>query len=330
VKPNSIRKGLLVVAGGLALTLTAPFLIPVPPLKGTYPAHDLADDDSEFIQLNGLDIHIKKMGNGEPVLILLHGFASSLYTWNPVMQSLAQQCTVIAFDRPGFGLSERPLAWRGKNPYGMDAQVDLVIALLDHFGVKQAILMGNSAGGTVAMQVALDHPERVSSLILVDPAVYHGGGVPAWLLTILGTPQMRHLGPLFARQILSRGRNVIKYVYHDPARMSPDMEEYYLKPFKVENWDKSLWEFTLASHPVGLADRLSELNQPCLVITGDDDRIVPTRESIRLASELPDGRLIVIENAGHVPHEEQPQLFMNAVADYLQTVQVKEEQNVAG
>jgi pimeloyl-ACP methyl ester carboxylesterase len=85
----------------------------------------------------------------------------------------------------------------------------------------------------------------------------------------------------------------------------------------VENWDKALWEFTLASQASGLPDRLAEFTLPVLVITGDDDRIVPTADSIRLAGELPNASLVVIPQAGHVPHEERPDLFMQAVNEFL-------------
>ena len=320
--PYTLRKkGLFALAGGLALLLGGPFLIPVPPLKNTFPPKALADDDSQFVEINGLEIHFKKIGQGEPVFLLLHGFAASLYSWHAVMDQLSQLGTVIAFDRPGFGLSEHPISWQGQNPYSSDTQVELVIKLLDHFGVQQAFLVGNSAGGTVSVQVALEHPERVSALILVDPAIYNGGGVPQWVQPILGTPQMRHLGPLISRQIVKRGRDLIKLAWHNPALLPMDMMEFYQKPFQVENWDRALWEFTLASHAAGLGERLDELTLPVLVITGDDDRIVPTKHSIRLAGEIKNSSLVVIDDAGHLPHEEQPQLFLEAVIDYLRKIQ---------
>jgi len=315
------HNGLFILAGGLAVVLGGPFLIPVPPLKGTFPPRVLADDDSEFIEINGLDIHVKKAGQGEPVFVLLHGLAASLYSWHAVMEPLSQLGTIIAFDRPGFGLSEHPLTWQGQNPYSAEAQVDLVIGLLDHFGVQQAILVGNSAGGTVSMQVALAHPERISALILVDPAVYRGGGSLRWLQSLLATPQMRHLGPLIARQILARGPQLIKLAWHNPALLPPEMLEFYRKPFQVENWDRALWEFTLANHQTGLTERLDEFTLPILVITGDDDRIVPTSESIRLAGELPNSSLAVIANAGHIPQEEQPQMFIQAVTNFVAKIQ---------
>jgi pimeloyl-ACP methyl ester carboxylesterase len=309
------------MAGGLTALLVGPLLIPVPSLKDTLIPQELADDDSQFIYINGQLIHVKKMGQGEPVFLLLHGFASSLYTWQAVMEPLSQIGTVIAYDRTGFGLSERPLTWQGQNPYRAETQVKLVIGLLDHFGVKQAILVGNSAGGTLSMQAALEYPERVSDLILVDPAVYNAGGPPQWLQPILASPQMRHLGPLFARQILKRGPDLLKLAWHNSALIPLELLELYRKPFQVENWDKALWEFTLASQPTGLSKRLSELTLPILVITGDHDRIVPTKDSIRLAGELPNASLDVIPNSGHVPHEEQPQLFMKALSNYLEKLQ---------
>jgi len=311
------RTGFLLFAGGLTVLLAGPLLIPVPPLKDTLPRHELADDDSQFITINGQIIHVKKMGQGEPVFLLLHGFASSLYTWHAVMEPLSQIGSVIAYDRTGFGLSERPLTWKGQNPYSAETQVQLAVKLLDHFGVQKAIPVGNSAGGTVAMQTTLAYPERISGLILVDPAVYNGGGAPQWMQPILATPQMRHLGPLFARQILKRGPDLLKLAWNNPALIPPEVLELYKKPFQVENWDKALWEFTLASQPNGLSTRLYEFTLPILVITGDRDRIVPTKDSIRLAGELPDASLEVIPNAGHVPHEEQPQPFIKAVRNYL-------------
>lgn len=237
------------------------------------------------------------------------------------MEPLSQLGTVIAYDRPGFGLSEHPLTWKGQNPYSPETQVELVNGLLDHYGIKRAILVGNSAGGTISMQVALVHLERLSALVLVDAAVYHSGGAPGWVQPLLATPQMRHLGSLITRQILAHGRDLIKLAWHDPDLLPAEMVEYYLKPFKVENWDKSFWEFTLASQPTGIVGRLSEITLPVLVITGDDDRIVPTADSIRLYRELPNASLEVIHNAGHVPHEEQPQPFIEAVTSFINTIQ---------
>ena len=310
-----------ITGGVLILVLAGPFLIPVPPLENTVPAESLADEDSRFIEVNGINVHYKIYGQGEPVFILLHGFGASLFSWHKVTNPLAQYGTVIAYDRPAFGLTERPLEWEGENPYSQDSQVELVLGLMDALNVEQAILVGNSAGGTVAMLTALKYPERVQSLILVDPAVYAGGGAPAWIRPLLGTPQMRHLGPLIARQIQSRGVEFIKTAWHDPSKITPETLEGYQKPLQAKNWDKALWELTLASRESKLADRLTEFSMPVLVITGDDDRIVSTEQSIRLAGEIPNAELVVIPQCGHLPHEEQPEEFMQTVTNFIYEAQ---------
>lgn len=318
---RKIGRGILIVLGVLLLMLlVVPFLIPVPALEDTRSIQELADPDSQFIQINGLDVHVKTRGQGEPVFVLLHGFGANLYSWNPVLEPLSQIGTVITFDRPAFGLTERPLEWEGQNPYSPDAQVDLLIGLMDHFGVEQAILVGNSAGGAVSMQATLTHPERISALILVDPAVYSGGGSPDWIRPLLGTPQARRLGPLFARQIQQRGPQLIELAWHDPSLISSETLALYKKALQADNWDKALWEFTLASRDLNLDEKLDQFRLPVLVITGDDDRIVPTADSIRLAGELPNASLSVIEAAGHVPHEEKPEAFMDAVRSFLKNL----------
>ena len=299
------------------MVLVGPFLVPVPPLEGTRPVSDLAGPEGRFIEIDGLDVHYQLAGQGEPVFVLLHGFGASLYSWQAVIEPFSRLGRVIAYDRAAFGLTERPMAWEGESPYGSQAAVDLLLGLLDHFQVRQAILVGNSAGGTVSMQFYLQHPDRVRALILVAPAVYEGGGGPAWLRPLYATPQMQHLGPLLARQISARGPELIELAWHDPSKLEPAALELYERPLRVENWDRALWNFTVASRPSDLAGRLDEFRLPALVITGDDDRLVPTESSIRLAGELPDATLVVIPQAGHVPHEEQPDLFMQAVDEFM-------------
>jgi pimeloyl-ACP methyl ester carboxylesterase len=301
----------------LAILLIGPFLIPVPPLENTVSAESLADEDSQFIEINGQNVHYKKYGSGEPTFILLHGFGASLFSWREVTKPLAEIGTVIAYDRPAFGLTERPMEWEGESPYSTQAQVELVIGLMDNLNIEKAILVGNSAGGTISMLTALQYPERVESLILVDPAVYAGGGAPAWSRPLLKTPQMNHVGPLFARQIQTRGPELVEVAWHNPSKITPDVMEGYQKPLRVENWDKALWYLTTSSRESRLAERLDELTLSILVLTGDDDRIVPTEQSVRLAGELPNASLVVIPQSGHVPHEEKPTEFMQAVIDFL-------------
>jgi pimeloyl-ACP methyl ester carboxylesterase len=315
--PRWLRMMGITLATLLVLLLVGPFLIAVPAAPGTVPPEQLADLDSQFIQVEGLSIHLKTMGGGQPVFILLHGFGASLFSWHEVMEPFSRHGLVIAYDRPAFGLTERPVNWTGLDPYSPEANLLLLASLMDHYHIQQAILVGNSAGGTLAMQFALKYPERVQALILVDPAV-DGGGVPPWVRLLGATPQMRHLGPLLVRSIQRNGLDIVRRAWYDPSRITQVTWDGYTKPLKADNWDRALWNFTMSSREPGLLDRLTEFNLPIMVITGEDDRIVPTAGSIDLAGNIPGAKLAVIPQAGHVPHEEQPAAFMQAVESFLQ------------
>ena len=316
--------------GGLLLIalLIGPLLVPVPPLAGTIEAAKLADADSRFVDVplgsDRLTVHYKEAGDSGRTLVLLHGFGASLFSWREVMASLATANRVIAYDRPAFGLTERPLRetwgtatdWAAGRPYSAQAQAELAIAMLNERGIDKAVLVGNSAGGAVAMLAALEHPERVDALVLISPAVYSGGpnGAIHWLLN---TPQMQHVGPLIARRIQEWGVDFARSAWHDPDQITQNIWQGYLAPLQIENWDRALWELTAASRQTGLADRLAELELPVLVITGDDDRIVPTEQSVKLASALPNAELAVIPACGHVAHEECPQATLEVMTTFL-------------
>ncbi len=302
-----------------------PFLVPVPPLQNTRPPEELADPDSLFVEIDGLKLHYKQTGQGKPALILLHGFGASLFSWREVMAPLSVEWRVVAYDRPAFGLTERPIPaeWQGQNPYSLSTQPDLLFALMDSLGIEQAVLVGNSAGGTVAVQAALEKPDRVRGLVLVDAAIYAGGGSPSWLRPLIHTPQMDHLGPLIVRSIQTRGEDLITTAWHDPAQITPEVRAGYRKPLQGDHWDRALWELTKASQPGNLGEQVDLLKMPVLVITGDDDRIVPTEQSLRLAQAIPQAGLAVIPECGHVPQEECPQAFLDAVLPFIHSLKDK-------
>lgn len=306
----------------LLVLLLGPFLIPIPPLEGVRPVEELADPDSHFVEINGVKLHYKEMGEGERAFILLHGFAASVYSWREAMAPLAEHGRVVAFDRPAFGLTERPLpgSWSEQNPYSPEAQTDLTVGLMDYLDIERAILVGNSAGGTVAVHTTLRYPERVEGLILISPAIYTGGGSPGWIRPLLRTPQMQRLGPLFVRNIQEWGLDFGRSAWHNPDLITDEMWAGYTRPLQAENWDVGLWQLTTASRAGDLAGRLDEITLPVLVATGDDDRIVPTSQSARLAEELAHADLLVIEECGHVAHEECPEPLLEAIREFLNRI----------
>jgi len=305
---------------GTALVLVAailfgPFLVSVPPLQNTVDPVTLADSDSRFVKIGELSVHFKEAGQGAPGFVLLHGFGASAFTWREVLGSFAELGRTVAYDRPAFGLTQRPQQWSGANPYGDQAQAELAVALLDSLEIKSAVWVANSAGARVAVDVALQHPERVVALVLVDPAI---SGGPRWLQPLLHTPQFSHLGPRLVRSIADYGDDGIRRAWHDPSRIAADVFAGYRKPLQANNWDTALWEFTRADRDATIGKRLQELAAvPTLVITGDDDRIVPTDRTIELAKQIPGSSLVVLPNCGHVPQEECPGPFMAAVHEFL-------------
>lgn len=303
------------------LVTVGPFLVPVPELDGLVPAEQFIEADSKFIDVNDVNIHYKEAGAGERTFILLHGFGGSTYSWREVMDDFSQLGHVIAYDRPAFGLTERPTPedWV-ENPYGMKANVELLRGLLDEFGIEKAVLVGNSAGGGVSVAFALEYPERVESLILVDPGVGGGRGpqFPAWALPLMWTPQMRHLGPLMMRSYQETLPNTIQREWYDVAKLTDTIRQEYLKVLKVKNWDRAFYELTFAPAYPELRPLLPQLTVPVYIVAGQEDRLIRAFYFEAISNEIPNAQLSLIPQCGHVPQEECPTPFMEAVTNYLE------------
>lgn len=313
-----MRLWVKILIGAALVLLIGPFLIPVPPVAGV-PAGDLADRDSRFTEINGIQVHYKLAGEGEPAVLLLHGFGASVFSWRDVLKPLAEYRKVVAFDRPAFGLTERPLKWQGENPYSMEAQVNLTLGLMDELGLERAILIGHSAGGAVAVETALAAPDRIAGLVLVAPAL-EGYGLKPWARVLLNLPQVRRLGPLLVRAIASRGTDLLNRAWYDQDTLSQEVAAGYKKPLQADNWDRALWEYTRASESVSQYGRLDDLTMPVLVITGDSDQVVPPEKS-RAAAKVLGVEAVVFANCGHLPQEEFPAQFTEVVLEFLKSIE---------
>ncbi len=315
------QKNILITISILALiACVGPFLIPVTPLEGTVTEAELADPDSKFIEVNDVTIHYKEQGSGETTYILLHGFGASVFSWREVMDDFASLGRVIAYDRPAFGFTERPMpeTWT-TNPYGMEANIELLRGLMDALDIRTAILVGNSAGGGVATAFALRYPERVEALILVDPGLGGGRGpqFPDWALPLMRTPQMRHIGPLLVRDIAEEGDETILRAWSNPLNVTAEIFDGYHKPLQAENWDRALYELNFAPPYPELRPMLPELRTTTFIIAGADDRLIRSWYFEAVAAEIPGASLVLIPQCGHVPHEECPDAFMQNVIEFL-------------
>jgi len=306
--------------GVFILFVVLPFLWPIPE-QGDLVAdpRELARSDSQFVNVDGLDIHYISAGEGDTALVFLHGLGGRAHTFSEIMPELESYGKMIAFDRPGFGLSERPEPpFNNGSPYAPERQTELVIGLLNELGISNAVLVGHSAGGAVALDVAYRAPHRVDSLVLIAPSIYTRPGVPTYLKPILRLPQARRIGPYLVRRLVHQfAPRYLHSSWHDPDGISPETFETYFEITRLEGWDQALYEYIAAAGPPSVQDLVPNVAKPTLVITGDNDPVVPTTQSVRLSSELPAAQLVVITECGHVPHEECPDLTVAAIRGFL-------------
>ena len=317
------RRTKIVLASILSLLLVGPFLIPVNS-SGTLTNVEAATaqfgDKSKFIEVVGHDVHYLTAGDpsSDKLILLLHGFGANVSTWDLVLDELGTEGFVVAYDRAAFGFTERPETWSGTNPYSSAGQLEVIQALVDEFGAgKEVVILGHSAGGNLAAAFAAANPGSVDELILLAPAVYSTGGGPSWLNWIYDIPQLNHVGPALVSSIATSGLDLLQESYYDKSLVTDELKAKYTAPLKITGWEKAFWNYNKAPRTTNVDKQLALLTVPTLVITGDTDEVVATADSIRLAGELPNAQLVVIENCGHLPNEEKSQEFLTAVAGFL-------------
>lgn len=274
-----------------------------------------------FTGTGGIDLHYLESGRTDdetPTFLLLHGFTFNAFSWLPQIDRLGRRGRVIALDQLPYGLSEKLVSgdWDGPNPYSREAAVGLVTTLIDRLNLERVVLVGNSSGGTLAVEVALAVPNRVDRLVLVAPWVYVTRPVlPRFLAE---SWPLRRLSLLVGRK-LGEGMPLLARSYADPGKITKERRDLARVHTRTRHWDLA-WAALInrsLSTRIDLASRLGQVSQPTLVMTGDRDRLVPVDDTRRVAAALPSGRLEVLAGCGHVPHEECPDAFADAVGDWL-------------
>jgi pimeloyl-ACP methyl ester carboxylesterase len=283
-----------------------------------------AGSTRRFVRLSGIDVHHEVAGRAEdPTVVLLHHFHGSTATWRHVLGDLGRDHHVAAFDRPGFGLTERPdrHAWRDGSPYTRAAAAGLTLGLLDELGAEEAVLVGSSAGGTIALETYARAPERVRALVLLSPAVTGDVGPPAALRPLLRGRPVRAIGSRIIRR-LSRDLTLdrVSRSWHDPARATEADLEAYRRPLEDAGWSRALWDVVTAERPPQLGGLLRRIDVPTLVVAGQSDRVISPRWNARTARAIPDARLEVLPACGHTPQEERPEALLRIVRDFLATL----------
>lgn len=316
---KKLRVFLMVLFGAV---LVVPFLIPVN-TSGTLTkeaaASALWGNESKFIEVAGHEVHYVEAGDpdSENLLILLHGFGASSYSFKDNLEILGEVAHVIAYDRAAFGFTERPTQWE-TNPYGTPGQLEVIDGLINLFGNgKRVFLLGHSAGGSIAASYAVEHQEKLSGVVLFAPAILTGGGSPGWLNWVFSIPQLDHLGPLLVSTIATSGLDLLYASYFDQTKVTDEVLAGYTAPLEVAGWERAFWEFNKAPRDPEISERFVEITLPTLVITGDTDNVVATEDSIEVANRIAGSELVIIPQTGHLPNEEKPEEFASAVAEFI-------------
>jgi len=312
----------LIGAVVLALILVVPFLIPVQ-TSGITTYKEVAGEGATFASAQGIEIYYEKTDfvcqegkdcSNPPVIFLMHGFGANTFSFREVTEPLSQLGDVIAYDRPGFGLSERPTSWEGENPYGSIGQDLILDQLIAEFASgRDVILVGHSAGGTLAAQYVVDNKDVIQGLILISPAILSTGGSPSWLNWVFSIPQLDHLGPLLVSSIASSGMDLLNESWYNKNLITEEVKAGYREPLSVIGWEEGFWEFNRAPRAFDVKDRLDEITVPTLLITGDTDTVVATADTEALANMIKDSVLFVIPQSGHLAQEETPADTMKAI-----------------
>jgi pimeloyl-ACP methyl ester carboxylesterase len=264
---------------------------------------------ARYVTIDGSKIRYIDTGRG-PVVVLIHGLAASIYSWRHTVGPVAQAgFRVIAFDNRGFGFSDKPSAG-----YSNEAYVGVLYGLLDSLGITEATLVGHSMGGAIAAQAALEQPDRVRGLVLVDAA---GWGVRwPFMLRVAHWPIV---GAVFDHL---RGRaataGILKALYGVPSRVGVEDVDQYYAPIAEPGFGRALRGVLGAFRFDALRDRLGQLAAPTLVMWGTRDRLIPVTVGEAMVARLPRGVLVRFPDAGHALPEESPEAFNRALIGFLQ------------
>jgi len=265
---------------------------------------------SAYVNVDGIRLHVRDSGPKDaPAVLLLHGFGSSLHTWEPWAQDLAADHRVIRFDLPGAGLTGAD----PKNDYTDDRATRLIAALMDQLGVKRASVVGNSIGGRIAWRFAAQYPERVDKLVLVAPDGFASPGFEYGKAPAI--PAMFRMLPWVLPKSMLRMN--LAPAYGDPANLADDvLDRYYdlmLTP-GVRAAVIARTEQTVLEPP---APWLAKIGASTLLVWGERDAMIPIANAQDYLRLIPGSKLVSFPTLGHVPFEEAPAASLPPVRAFL-------------
>ena len=272
-------------------------------------------ENSKFVSVDGARVHYQEFGDeSKPTLIMIHGYTASLYVWKTVAPMLADSgFHVVALDLLGFGYSDKP-SWFD---YAIASQARIVARFMNRLGIGRATLVGSSYGGAVAATLALDYPERVEKLVLVD-AVSNDNLRNHPILKLASIPGIGEaITPfLVDSRAFQRHRMRGTLAKANHKLITDERVEGILRPLTAADAHHSL----LATSRAWSANRIEQdahlITQPTLIVWGEDDKVIPVDDGYTLHRSILNSRLVILKDCGHVPQEERSETFADLVTEF--------------
>jgi 3-oxoadipate enol-lactonase len=261
-----------------------------------------------FVDVDGTKLYWEESGAGEP-LLLIQGLGWSSAMWHRLVPALDPRYRVIRYDARGIGRSDVP-----EGPYTIQLVAADAMAVLDAAGVESAHVLGCSLGGVVAQEVALTYPARTKSLMLL--CTHPAGTAAVW-------PEPDVMAMIVDRAGMTLEAAVrvsIPFAYGpttDPTRIEEDVALRLALPTSSAGYERQLYGGL--GYP-GTHDRLHQIAVPTLVLTGDQDRMVPPQNSEIIAAAITGARTVVVPGAGHIVFTDAPEAVSDAVLAFLDEV----------
>jgi pimeloyl-ACP methyl ester carboxylesterase len=284
-------------------------------IDGRGGAAGIQSSKSSF-EYRGISIHYEDQGQGQP-LILVHGYGASTYSWRHVSPYFSKSYRVIAIDLKGFGLSDKPM----DGDYSVLEQSRIISEFIRFHRLENVVLAGNSLGGAVSLLTYLMQSDqsahRISKLILIDTASYPQD-LP-FFISILRVPIINELS-LYLTSSNFKSRMILRKAFFDHSKIMEEMVTTYGANLSLPGASQALIKTAkqmLPSNLEKLSERYKSIAVPVLLIWGEKDEIVPLEVGRKLAGNIPNSKLVVIPDCGHVPQEECPGRAIEAMESFL-------------
>lgn len=268
--------------------------------------------EERWAEVDGLRLRYVRAGQGAPVL-LLHGFASSLYTWRHVLPALARNHDVVALDFPGFGGSQVP------ERLSPELLAGAARGLAAQLGLRQPAVVGHSMGGAVAVLLGSQADLQVSRVALLDAATFAMAPEERpRLVQLVGRPWVAALLEHLPLRRLSVWAG-LREVFYDDRLVTNEVLDEYVAPLRRAGSTGALVALLNSGQATAalLPSRLATVRVPVLVIWGREDGWIPLSHAERHARAVPGARVVVLERCGHMPQEEQPGETLRLLSEFL-------------